>query len=288
GGRPGDFGFGGAGGAGAAEEVPVSGGHDAGGAGERVGGDGEAGGRAGGGVHLAADGGGGQLHTDAAAAGGQAVFDADRGHFFEYGAGDGGDGAGGAGGRGGGWRGRERGDDGAGEGERGERGGDGDAGGQRGDGGGADHAGGDGEGAAVRDPGRGAHGGRRRRRRDRWLGHGHADGRPEDPDPPEGVRPPAPRPVGQGDRGDGAADRRPRGGSSPAPHRHQPLDRAPLAPRRQDLPRAVRDAHAQAITGHPRPHAPDRGRADEARSPVGGRRGNQALRGRRRWPARKD
>src|SRR4030095_6644711 len=57
---------------------------------------------------LEADGGGGQLYTDAAAAGGQAVFDADRGHFQQHGAGDGGDGAGGArggeGGRGGGDR----------------------------------------------------------------------------------------------------------------------------------------------------------------------------------------
>src|SRR5207245_1331117 len=35
-----------------------------------------------------AAGGGGQLYSDAAAAGGQAVFDADRGHFLDHGAGD--------------------------------------------------------------------------------------------------------------------------------------------------------------------------------------------------------
>ena len=78
--------------------------------GSRAGGDGEAGGRDGGEVHLGADGGGGQLYSDAAAAGGQAVFDADRGHFHDHGAGDGGDGAGGAGDREGGGRDRDRGD----------------------------------------------------------------------------------------------------------------------------------------------------------------------------------
>src|SRR5881392_3552432 len=54
-------------------------------------------------MHLEIDGGGGQLHPDAGAGDGQAVSDADRGHFYDYGAGDGGDGAGGAGGAGG-WR----------------------------------------------------------------------------------------------------------------------------------------------------------------------------------------
>src|SRR5216110_2619316 len=49
-------------------------------------------------MHLEIDGGGGQLHPDAGAGDGQAVSDADRGHFYDYGAGDGGDGAGGAGG----------------------------------------------------------------------------------------------------------------------------------------------------------------------------------------------
>src|SRR5947208_2859412 len=88
-------------------------------------------------MHLEIDGGGGQLHPDAGAGDGQAVSDADRGHFYDYGAGDGGDGAGGAGG--------------------GEGGGGGD------DGDRVDHAGGDGEGVAVCDPGGGADGGRRRR-----------------------------------------------------------------------------------------------------------------------------
>src|SRR4030095_5146302 len=59
--------------------------------------------------YIKAGGGGANLHPTAAAAGGQAVSDADRGHFFDHGAGDGGDGAGGAGGRGGGRRERRRG-----------------------------------------------------------------------------------------------------------------------------------------------------------------------------------
>ena len=48
------------------------------------------------------DGSGGQLHTDPGAGGGQAVFDADRRHFLDIGAGDGGDGANRAGDREGG------------------------------------------------------------------------------------------------------------------------------------------------------------------------------------------
>ena len=50
-----------------------------------------------------------------------------------------------------------------GHGDAARRGGDGDAGGQRADGGGADHAHCDGRGTPLRDPGRRAHGGRRRR-----------------------------------------------------------------------------------------------------------------------------
>src|SRR5881409_3484261 len=95
GGRPGAAGPGGARGAGAVEEVPVSGGRDSGGAGVGAGGDGAAGGPEGERVHMGADGGGGQLHSDAGAGDRQAVFDADRGHLFDHGAGDGGDGAGG-------------------------------------------------------------------------------------------------------------------------------------------------------------------------------------------------
>src|SRR4030095_3348379 len=106
GGRPGDFGLGGAGGTGAVEEVPVSGGRRAGGAGLGAAGEREPDGSEGGGGDLEADGGGRQLYPDAAAAGGQAVLDADRGHILDHGAGDGGDGAGGAGGRGGGGGGR--------------------------------------------------------------------------------------------------------------------------------------------------------------------------------------
>src|SRR5437870_4540921 len=58
---------------------------------------------------MEADGGGGQLHPDAEAGDRQAIFDADRGHLFDHGAGDGGDGAGGAGGGEGGGRGGDRG-----------------------------------------------------------------------------------------------------------------------------------------------------------------------------------
>src|SRR5207302_250714 len=126
----------------------------------------EAGGPEGGGGDLEADGGGGQLHPDAAAAGGQAVLDADRGHILDHGAGDGGDGAGGAGGREGGGRGG-----GGGGVQAAAGGGDGDARRQGEDGERADHADGDGEGAAVCDPGGGAHGGGRRRDGDHGLGH---------------------------------------------------------------------------------------------------------------------
>src|SRR5882672_10841204 len=103
--------------------------------GDDVPGEREAGRQDGGGADLEADGRGGQLYSDAAAAGGQAVFDADRGHFLDHGAGDGGDRAGGAGER---------------EGGRG-----------RGDRGGARHAqdGGDGGGDVPQAPGRGAGGG---------------------------------------------------------------------------------------------------------------------------------
>src|SRR5262249_16972949 len=113
GGRPGDFGFGGVGGAGVVEEVSISGGRDPGGARECAGGDGEADGRGGGEVHLGVDGGGGQLHSDAAAAGGQAGPDGDRGQINDHWGGGGGDGAVGRGG--GGWGGGGKGGVGGGE-----------------------------------------------------------------------------------------------------------------------------------------------------------------------------
>src|SRR2546427_5059779 len=72
---------------------------------------------------MEADGGGGQLHTDAEAGDRQAIFDADRGHLFDHGAGDGGDGAGGAGGGEGGGRGGGRGGSGGAQ-DGGDRGGD--------------------------------------------------------------------------------------------------------------------------------------------------------------------
>src|SRR2546421_6751339 len=87
---------------------------------------------------MEADGGGGQLHTDAEAGDRQALFDADRGHLFDHGAGDGGDGAGRARGGEGGGRDRDRGD------------------------GGHAQVGGDGRGDVSQAAGRGAGGGQHR------------------------------------------------------------------------------------------------------------------------------
>src|SRR5262249_50928266 len=109
GGRRRDLGPGGAGGAGAVEEVSVPGGRGAGGAGVGVAGEREPDGPEGGGADLEADGGGGKLYSDAAAASGQAVSDADRGHFLDHGARDGGDRSGRTGDREGGGRDRDRG-----------------------------------------------------------------------------------------------------------------------------------------------------------------------------------
>ena len=60
-------------------------------------------------------------------------------------------------------------------------------------------------------------------------------------------------------------------GPIPLPTKINKLLRAPVAPRRQEVARAVRDPHAQAAARHPRAHAADPGRPDEA-GPVGGRR----------------
>ena len=88
----------------------------------------------------------------------------------------------------------------------------------------------DGEGAAVRDPGGWADGGRGRGRGDRGVArHGHRHRRPEDPHPPQGLRPPPPRPLDEGDRGDGAPHRRARDRARAAAHHHQPVDGAALA-----------------------------------------------------------
>src|SRR3989454_31059 len=211
---------------------------------------------------MEADGGGGQLHPDAEAGDRQAIFDADRGHLFDHGAGDGGDGAGGAWGGGGGGGGGGRG--GARGGGVGGGGGDGGAGGQRDDDDRPDHAGGDGEGVAVCDPGGGADGGCRRRHGDHGVGYGDLGRRSEDPHPPEGLRPSAARSVGQGDRGDGAPDRRPRLRAGVAADDHKPLDGPTEPARGQDLARAVRDAHPQAAPRHRRSHPPDRGQIGRA------------------------
>src|SRR5207249_952270 len=133
-------------------------------------------------------------------------------------------------------------------------GGDGEAGGQRDDGDRVDHAGGDGEGAAVCDPGGGADGGRRRRHGDHGVADGDLGRRSEDPHPSEGLRPSAARSVGQGDRGDRAPHRCPCLWAGVTADDHQPLDGAPLPARRQDVARAIRDAHPQAAPRHRRSH----------------------------------
>src|SRR5213083_2290682 len=92
-------------------------------AGVGAGGDGAAGGPEGERVHMGADGGGGQLHSDAGAGDRQAIFDADRGHVLDHGAGEGCDAAGGAGGGEGGGRGGDRGVSGDAQ-DGGDRGGD--------------------------------------------------------------------------------------------------------------------------------------------------------------------
>src|SRR5919108_1629102 len=103
------------------------------------------------------------------------------------------------------------------------------------------------------------------------------DGDPEDPDPAEGVRLQAARSVGRRDRRDGEAHRREGGGSHPAPDADQQVHGAPLAARRQEVSRTVRDPDAQAPVGHPRAHAADARRAHEARPERGRRRGDQEL-----------
>ena len=93
----------------------------------------------------------------------------------------------------------------------------------------------------------------------------------QDPHPPQGVRSPAPRPVGERDRRDREAHRRAVAGPIPLPTKINKYTRAALAARRQEVARAVRDPHAQAPARHPRADAADARRADEAR-PVGRRR----------------
>src|SRR5207248_3848662 len=90
-------------------------------------------------------------------------------------------------------------------------------------------------------------------------------GDPENPDPAQGLRLQAPRPVGRGDRRDGQAHRRQGGGPHPAADADQQVHGAPLAPRGQEVARAVRDPDPQAAPRHPRTDAADARRADETR-----------------------
>ncbi len=66
-------------------------------------------------------------------------------------------------------------------------------------------------------------------------------------------------------------------GPDPAADPHRALHGAALAAHRQEVARAVRDAHSQARARHRRPHAADGGRADEARPRRGRGRRDQAL-----------
>ena len=97
----------------------------------------------------------------------------------------------------------------------------------------------------------------------------------QDSHPPQGVRSPAPRQVGQRHRRDGEAHGRARGRADPAPDAHRALHGPPRPARRQEVARAVRNPHAQAPARHPRADAADARRADEARSVGGRRRRNQ-------------
>src|SRR5262249_7269244 len=91
------------------------------------------------------------------------------------------------------------------------------------------------------------------------------------------LRSPSAGPVREGNRGDGAAHRRARGGPRAPADGDQPVDGAALAARGQEVARAVRDADAQAAPRHPRSDAPDGGRADEARPALPRGRRDQVL-----------
>ena len=131
--------------------------------------------------------------------------------------------------------------------------GDGHARRQHADDGRADPADRHGRGPPVRHPRGRPHGRRRRRHEDHQVSRGTRDdrGATEDPHPPQGLRPPAARPLRHADRGDGPAhrcdDHRP---CAPA-HREERLLRDPQPLQGQGLARALRGAHAQAPDRHP-------------------------------------
>ncbi|CAA9274835.1 MAG: SSU ribosomal protein S10p (S20e), partial [uncultured Acetobacteraceae bacterium] len=88
---------------------------------------------------------------------------------------------------------------------------------------------------------------------------------PDHPNSPQGVRLSRAGCQHCRDRVDRQAHRR----KCPRPHPASEQDRevhgAARPPHRQEVPRPVRDPHAQAAPGYRGPHAPDGGRAHEAR-----------------------
>src|SRR6185437_867526 len=94
----------------------------------------------------------------------------------------------------------------------------------------------------------------------------------------QGGRPSDSRYVDPRDREHGETDRRSGSRTHSAADPHREVHRQPFAARRQEEPRAIRDAHAQATSRHCRSDPTDRGRADEARPRRGRRRRDQALR----------
>src|SRR5262245_22814336 len=101
--------------------------------------------------------------------------------------------------------------------------------------------------------------------------------RPEYPDPAQGVRSPHPRCVDARDREHGQAHRCAGSWTDSAADENREIHGQPLAACRQEEPRTVRDAHAQAPPGHRRSDPADGGRADEARPRRGRRCRDQAL-----------
>src|SRR5262245_53291900 len=101
--------------------------------------------------------------------------------------------------------------------------------------------------------------------------------RPEYPDPAQGVRSPHPRCVDARDREHGQAHRCAGSWTDSAADENREIHGQPLAACRQEEPRTVRDAHAQAPSGHRRSDPADGGRADEARPRRGRRCRDQAL-----------
>src|ERR1700758_5351220 len=101
--------------------------------------------------------------------------------------------------------------------------------------------------------------------------------RPEYSHSSQGVRPSNPRYVDPRDREHGKAYRCTGSRTHSAADAHREVYREPFAARRQEKPRAIRDAHAQASSRYRRSNAADRGRAHEARLRCRCGRRDQAL-----------